>query len=139
MQTTPRSYTEHSHTEAHGFDITDATLEAPHGDLIWIGFRGDGRWLSAKDALEFSAAVKRAAHEQTERLAQQAAKTFHGMSASPRRMRVSEAREDYDWRNHGFQCGDHMDAPERLPRGAHWSFDAGDGFMASGSVARGAA
>jgi hypothetical protein len=55
-----REYFEHETAEVAGFSITDATSTGlrPHDDLIWVGYRGEGRWLQPDEALALADSIK---------------------------------------------------------------------------------
>lgn len=62
--------TEHSTTEAHGFTVTDTTHDDPayrQGDLIWVGYGAEGRWLTADEARELATVIANAAATSTAR------------------------------------------------------------------------
>jgi hypothetical protein len=62
-------YVEHETAEVAGFLITDATSTGPrpHDDLIWVGYRNDGRWLTPDEALAIAAAINKVAYSHIER------------------------------------------------------------------------
>ena len=120
--TTANRYTEHSHAEAHGFDVADASPGAHRDDKIWVGIHGEGRWLTAHEALGLAATIERAAQAQLERLAKRAALLpYTGAYIPPRRISWLNARDDYPWGRDGHYCGENMDAPDLIPRGSHRS------------------
>ena len=50
----------HSDRQVHGFDVTDATHRDPayrQGDMVWVGYGGEGRWLSPTEAEELAIAI----------------------------------------------------------------------------------
>jgi hypothetical protein len=54
------TYIEHTSVESQDFRIVDATTENALGDtlhLIWVGFYGEGRWLTADEAEQLAGAV----------------------------------------------------------------------------------
>ncbi|CAN7315421.1 hypothetical protein [Acidovorax delafieldii] len=114
-------YTEHSRAEAYDFNVVDAT-PGPHcDDKIWVGIYGEGRWLTAHEALGLAATIERAAHARLERLAKQTALPFAGAYTPPRNVSYFDARKDYPWGRDGHCCGENMDAPALVPTGAHRS------------------
>lgn len=119
--TTTYRYTEHSRAEAYDFNVVDAT-PGPHcNDKIWVGIYGEGRWLTAHEALGLAATIERAARAQLERLAKQTALPFAGAYTPPRNVSYFDARKDYPWGRDGHYCGENMDAPTHVPTGAHRS------------------
>jgi hypothetical protein len=121
MQTTARSFTEHSHAQAYGFDVWDVTPSAHHDDQIWVGIYGEGRYLTAHEALGLAATIERAARAQMERQAQNPALPFAGAYTPMRRISWTHARDDYPWGRDWHYCGENMDAPDLVPIGAHRS------------------
>lgn len=59
-----REYFEHATEEVTGFSITDATSTGlrPHDDVIWVGYRSEGRWLKPEEAIALADAIKRVAN-----------------------------------------------------------------------------
>jgi hypothetical protein len=59
MENADYGYTEHQITEVEGFRVVDATATGPrpHDDLIWIGYDGEGRWVTAATAIKIAAAI----------------------------------------------------------------------------------
>jgi hypothetical protein len=55
---------EHARIDVLDFGITAVTHNEPgywQGDLVWVGYGPEGRWLSVAEALELAAAITRAA------------------------------------------------------------------------------
>lgn len=68
------AYHEHTSVEVHDFRIADATTENRLGqprELIWVGFYGEGRWLTASEAEELAGAVFGVAATHRARIASQ--------------------------------------------------------------------
>ena len=132
MQTTIDRYTEHSRAEAHGFDVVDATPSAHHNDQIWVGIYGEGRWLTAHEALGLAATIERAASAQLERLRKTPALPYGGPFTPLRTPSFTDLRDDYPWGADGHFCGKSMDAPDHLPAGSHRALHAGGHVIADG-------
>lgn len=69
-------YIEHQRTEAQGFEVVVSTFnDACHksGDLIWVGYLGEGRWLTADEAEQLAGAIFGAAAIHRARIASQVA------------------------------------------------------------------
>jgi hypothetical protein len=124
MSTTHSSYVEHSHVEAHGFSVTDAKPGEHYNDQIWVGYHGDGRWLTAHEALCVAAAIERAATAQLARAAQQPIPPYQGVRKEFRRPSYLDLSDDY-CRSGDIEhsCGEFMDAPRYLPSGSHVGYD----------------
>ncbi len=60
--------------EIHQFDVRDVTHTDPAyttGPMVWLGCRGEGRWLSNEEAQEVGRALLLVAEAQLKRLAQE--------------------------------------------------------------------
>lgn len=130
--TTTYRYTEHSRAEAYGFDVVDATPSSHHNDQIWVGIYGEGRWLTAHEALGLAATIERAASAQLKRLAKTPTLPYGGPFTPLRTPSFTDLRDDYPWGADGHFCGKSMDAPDHLPAGSHCAFHAGGHVIADG-------
>jgi hypothetical protein len=68
-------YVEHHAEEASGFSVVDATTTEgarPHDGLVWVGYGGEGRWLTGVEALNLAQAIERVVASQQARMAREA-------------------------------------------------------------------
>lgn len=89
IDTTPPKklrHTAHFETEVQGFQVADYTTpndtNTAELDLIWVGYFGEGRWLTREEAFQLAAAITTATDNQARRMAARAAASTNDGAAA---------------------------------------------------------